>query len=73
MTGIPLSEALAMATINPGRFANRSGVIAIGSRADLIRFRWTNEMILEDVWLAGEPMDVSKLARGAQRTKFCNG
>ena len=73
MTGIPLSEALAMATINPGRFANRSGVIAIGSRADLIRFRWTNEMILEDVWLAGQRMDISQLARSGQGTRFGNG
>jgi N-acetylglucosamine-6-phosphate deacetylase len=54
ITGIPLSEALLMATINPGRFANNRGVIAIGARADLIRFRWANEMIIEDVWLAGE-------------------
>ncbi len=63
MTGIPLGDALAMATVNPGRFTKRGGQLAIGSRADLIRFRWTGEMTIEDVWLAGEPIRFSSPAQ----------
>ena len=54
MTGMPLSDALAMATANPGRYANGRGRLATGSRADLVRFRWEDEVFIEDVWLAGE-------------------
>ena len=54
MTGMPLGDALAMATANPGRSANGRGRLAIGSRADLVRFRWRDEVVIEDVWLAGE-------------------
>jgi N-acetylglucosamine-6-phosphate deacetylase len=53
-TGIPLHQALTMATENPGRFAGGRGQLRSGSRADLVRFRWTNEVLIEDVWLAGE-------------------
>jgi N-acetylglucosamine-6-phosphate deacetylase len=38
MTGISLSDSLAMATINPGRFVGGRGVIEVGARADLILF-----------------------------------
>jgi N-acetylglucosamine-6-phosphate deacetylase len=38
MTGISLSDSLAMATINPGRFVGGRGIIKVGARADLIRF-----------------------------------
>jgi len=54
MTDLPLRDALAMATANSGRYAGGRGCLAIGSRADLIRFRWKNELSIEDVWLAGE-------------------
>jgi len=39
--GFSLGEAIRMATINPGRFADR-GVVAAGKLADLIRFRWAH-------------------------------
>lgn len=51
---VPLSDALAMATANPGRYAGGRGRLAIGSRADLVRFRWSDEVIIEDVLLAGD-------------------
>lgn len=52
--GIPLHEALAMATANPGRVVGGRGKVTVGSRADLIRFRWSDQISLADVWLAGE-------------------
>lgn len=54
MTKMPLSDALAMATTNPGRYARGRGQLATGSRADLVRFRCIDEVFIEDVWLAGE-------------------
>jgi N-acetylglucosamine-6-phosphate deacetylase len=54
MTGMPLSDALTMATANPARYAKRKGQLAIGARADLVRFQWRDEVVIEDVWLAGE-------------------
>jgi len=54
MTELPLKNAIAMVTANPGRFASGSGQFAAGSRADLVRFRWSDEVFIEDVWLAGE-------------------
>jgi N-acetylglucosamine-6-phosphate deacetylase len=54
MTGMPLSDALAMATANPGRYTSGRGRLATGSRADIVRFRWEREVLLEGVWLAGE-------------------
>jgi N-acetylglucosamine-6-phosphate deacetylase len=53
ITEIRLKDAIVMATANPGRYAGGRGRLAIGSRADLVRFRWSNEVIIEDVWLAG--------------------
>lgn len=52
--GVPLHLALIMASSNPGRFAGDRGRLAPGSRADLIQFRWEKEMLIENVWLAGE-------------------
>jgi N-acetylglucosamine-6-phosphate deacetylase len=52
--GVPLHEALIMATANPGRFAGGRGKLKPGSRADVLRFHWQNELVVEDVWLAGE-------------------
>ena len=54
LTGVPLHEALAMATVNPGRFARGRGQLKPGCRADILRFRWQNEVIVEEVWLAGQ-------------------
>ncbi len=58
-TTIALNDALSMVTINPGRYAGGRGRMAIGSRADLVRFRWNNKLSIEDVWLAGERVHVS--------------
>jgi N-acetylglucosamine-6-phosphate deacetylase len=54
VTQRPLSDALALVTANPGRYAEGRGKLAVGSRADLIRLRWSDELKIEDVWLAGE-------------------
>jgi N-acetylglucosamine-6-phosphate deacetylase len=54
MTGLSLAEVLTMATLNPGRFVGGRGVLQTGMRADLIRFRWTGELAIQEVWLAGE-------------------
>lgn len=54
MTGLSLAEVLMMATANPGRFAHGRGLLQTGMRADFIRFHWTDEIVLQDVWLAGE-------------------
>lgn len=54
MTQMPLSDALAMATENPGRYAGARGRLAIGARADLVRFRRSDELVIRDVWLAGD-------------------
>jgi N-acetylglucosamine-6-phosphate deacetylase len=55
-TGTSLSDALTMATTNPGRFTEGRGQLAVDRRADLIRFRVDNrnEIEIEDVWLKGE-------------------
>jgi N-acetylglucosamine-6-phosphate deacetylase len=52
--GLPLHEALRMATTNPGRFVAGRGHLSPGLRADAVRFRWDDEMVIEDVWLGGE-------------------
>lgn len=54
MTGRPLGDVLKMATEIPGRFVGGRGFLQAGSRADIIRFRWTDELTVEDVWLAGK-------------------
>lgn len=54
MAGLPLQDAIAMATSNPGRFVGGRGEIAVGGRADLVRFRWKEKLHIEDVWLAGD-------------------
>ena len=54
MAAVPLMDALIMATENPGRFAGGRGLLAPGSRADLVRFRCNDKLVIEDVWLAGE-------------------
>lgn len=54
MTGLPLHDALEMANVNPGRFLGGRGQMTVGSRADLVRFRWSDRIHVTDVWLAGE-------------------
>jgi N-acetylglucosamine-6-phosphate deacetylase len=53
-----LHEALAMATTNPGKLAGGRGRLTVGSRADLLRFRWQDSILIEDVWLAGEQVHI---------------
>lgn len=55
---VPLHEALTMATVNPGRFVKGRGQLKPGYRADLLRFRWQNEVVIEEVWLAGERISI---------------
>lgn len=52
--GVPLHDALAMATTNPGGFVHGRGQLTPGSRADLLSFRWKDAIFIEDVWLGGE-------------------
>lgn len=40
MAGISLADALTLATQNPGRFIDRSGILAVGEPADIIAFDW---------------------------------
>ena len=40
MAGLPLAEALRLATANPGRFASGRGTLRPGAAADLITFAW---------------------------------
>ncbi len=59
MTGRTLAQVLTMATENPGRFAGDRGSLAVGARADILRFSWSEETCqatVKDVWLAGEQM-----------------
>lgn len=66
MTEMPLSDALSMATANPGRFAGNRGHLVPGYRADVIRFRWNRELIIEDVWLGGEQVYENRTATSGQ-------
>ncbi len=66
---VPLSDALAMTTANPGRFASGRGQLAIGSRADLVRFRFNEEVLIEDVWLAGERVFANTHLSGSERPR----
>jgi N-acetylglucosamine-6-phosphate deacetylase len=54
MGEIRLEDVISMVTVNPGRYAHGRGRLAIGSRADFVRFRWSDEVLIEDVWLAGD-------------------
>lgn len=37
--GVALADAVKMATVNPGRFTGGRGMLRVGARADLLRFR----------------------------------
>lgn len=56
LTGLSLAEILPLATENPGRFADGRGTIAVGGRADFLRFRikpGSAALDMVDVWLNG--------------------
>lgn len=60
MAGISLSEALRLATKNPGRIINRSGLLAIGEPADIISFDWEpgdRTLTVHQVVIGGNPVD----------------
>lgn len=57
MAGIGLDQALALATVNPGRFAGGRGTLAVGAPADLIRFDWApgdRSLSIDTVLVEGE-------------------
>ncbi len=57
MAGIPLADALLLATANPGRLVGGRGRLEVGARADLIRFDWSegNRAIsVRETWVHGE-------------------
>lgn len=57
MAGIPLADALRLATQNPGRFLGGRGRLEVGARADLIRFEWSagdREIAVCETWVHGE-------------------
>ena len=58
-TNTSLGDAIAMATVNPGHFVGNRGQLTLGSRADVVRFWWKDEIVIENVWLAGEPLSRS--------------
>ena len=57
MAGIPLADALLLATANPGRFVRRCGRLEVGARADLVRFDWSKgdcTIRVRETWMHGE-------------------
>ncbi|VAW23043.1 N-acetylglucosamine-6-phosphate deacetylase [hydrothermal vent metagenome] len=59
MANLTLSGALKMASENPGRFIGGAGRLAVGQRADIIRFDWSKgaqNLDIRQVWLAGRQM-----------------
>jgi N-acetylglucosamine-6-phosphate deacetylase len=62
MAGISLTEALTMATVNPGRFVGGRGVLQKGSRANLIQFTLDEtamELRIETVVVGGKVWDLA--------------
>jgi N-acetylglucosamine-6-phosphate deacetylase len=62
MAGLTLSDALRMATANPGRFTGGRGVLRHGAPADLIAFAWRPGDVTLDVrtvLVAGTPVPVA--------------
>jgi N-acetylglucosamine-6-phosphate deacetylase len=52
-----LGDAVKMATENPGRFVRGRGVLRVGERADLVRFRANdpdNKLHIKTVLVAGQ-------------------
>ena len=59
--GLPLADALRLATRNPGAFAGGRGTIEVGGRADLMRFRFAPgepQLTIEKTIVAG--MEISR-------------
>jgi N-acetylglucosamine-6-phosphate deacetylase len=52
--GVSLQGALLMGTANPGAFVGGRGRLEAGARGDLVRFRWEDAIIINDIWLVGE-------------------
>jgi N-acetylglucosamine-6-phosphate deacetylase len=65
LMGLPLRDAVAMATVNPARVARiqgRRAGLAPGDRADLVQFRYepgSHRIRIEKVFVGGEPCDNS--------------
>ncbi|MBL8599874.1 MAG: amidohydrolase family protein [Devosia sp.] len=58
--GLSLADALRLATRKPGVFAGGRGTLAVGARADLIRFRFApgdSALAVTDCFVAGEEID----------------
>ncbi len=56
LTGLSLGDVFRLATENPGRFAKGRGRLAVGERADIVRFRINSgqsSLEIADVWLNG--------------------
>jgi len=56
---LSLAQAIKLATVNPARFTGGGGAIAVGERADLIRFRWQtgdDALAIDGCWLGGRPV-----------------
>jgi N-acetylglucosamine-6-phosphate deacetylase len=56
-TDLGLSDAVRMATENPGLFVGGRGVLSAGAPADLVRFRWeegSSSLAIEDVIVKGQ-------------------
>jgi N-acetylglucosamine-6-phosphate deacetylase len=57
--GLSLSDALKLATRNPGRWAKGRGELEPGARADIFAFSWDGSRAIpraEQVWLGGQRM-----------------
>jgi len=58
MANLHLADILPLATENPGRFVGGRGRLAVGQRADVVRFGWlegAKKLAIRNVWLAGVP------------------
>jgi N-acetylglucosamine-6-phosphate deacetylase len=65
-TDLGLSDAVRMATKNPGRFVGGRGVLSAGAPADLVCFRWEeggSSLVIEDVIVKGQRQAPADLAR----------
>jgi N-acetylglucosamine-6-phosphate deacetylase len=53
---VSLADAVRMATANPAQFAGGGGELAVGARADMMRFRFQpddSKLVIDNVWLGG--------------------
>jgi N-acetylglucosamine-6-phosphate deacetylase len=60
---LSLSDALMLASGNPGRIVRGRGELAVGAPADLIRFRWRQgepTLAIEQVLLRGEDIETNR-------------